>query len=125
MAALIASIITIVIAGLGLYALSSYSSVRRTKEVGIRKVLGANAVSIVLLLAWDFVKPVLLACLVAWPIAFFTISQFYAGFSAQASFPLLIYMIVTVGILLIAFLTVVIQCYRTANSDPVKSLRYE
>lgn len=124
-AALLASIITIVIAAFGLYALASYSSLRRTKEVGVRKVLGASANSIVTLLAWDFVKPVLVACLISWPVAYYFISNFYSGFSSQASFPLYNYGFVTLGIVLLALLTVAVQCYKIANSDPVKSLRYE
>lgn len=124
-AALLASIITVVIAAFGLYALASYSSLRRTKEVGVRKVLGASANSIVSLLAWDFVKPVLLACLISWPVAYYFISDFYAEFSSQASFPLYNYGFVTLGIVLLALLTVAAQCHRIANSDPVQSLRYE
>ena len=123
--ALIASIITIIIAAFGLYALASYSSLRRTKEVGVRKVLGASANSIVSLLAWDFVKPVILACVISWPIAYFFINDFYAQFSSQAEFSLLNYGIVTLSIVFLALLTVSIQCFRTANSDPVQSLRYE
>ena len=124
-AALIASVITIVIAVLGLYALASYASISRTKEVGVRKVLGATSSAIVLLLAWDFVKPVLVSCLVAWPIAYFTINFMYSSYSAQATFAIPYYALVTLGILLVAFLTVVMQCLRTANADPVQSLRYE
>lgn len=125
MAALLASIITIVIAAFGLYALASYSSIRRTKEVGVRKVLGASANSIVSLLAWDFVKPVILACVISWPVAYFFITDFYAQFSSQAEFSVFNYGIVTLSIVFMSVLTVAIQCFRTANSDPVQSLRYE
>ncbi|NKB33558.1 MAG: FtsX-like permease family protein [Pseudomonadales bacterium] len=124
-AALFASIITIIIAAFGLYALASYSSLRRTKEVGVRKVLGASANSIVLLLAWDFVKPVLIACIISWPIAFYFINDFYIQFSTRADFSMLLYGFVAIGIVVLAILTVAIQCFKTANSDPVKSLRYE
>ena len=64
-ASLFAAIITITIAALGLYALAFYSSQRRTKEVGVRKVLGARSSSIIALLTWDFIKPVIIACLIA------------------------------------------------------------
>lgn len=124
-AALIASVITIIIAVSGLYALASYATISRTKEVGVRKVLGATSGTIVLLLAWDFIKPVLISCLVAWPIAYFAINFMYSSFSAQASFTIRYYALVTLAIILVASLTVVIQCFRTANSDPVQSLRYE
>ncbi len=124
-AALFASIITVAIAAFGLYALASYSSLRRTKEVGVRKVLGASANSIVTLLAWDFVKPVLAACVLSWPVAYYFIDDFYSQFSNQALFPLSNYGLVTLGIVLLALLTVALQCLRTASADPVQSLRYE
>ena len=124
-AAFMASIITVMIAGFGLYALASYSSLRRTKEVGVRKTLGASANSIVGLLAWDFIKPVLIACVLAWPLAWFAIDSFYQTFTSQADFPLLIYGVVTMGVIAVALVTVALQCFKTANADPVKSLRYE
>lgn len=125
MAALISSIITTIIAGFGLFALASYSTERRTKEVGIRKTLGAESGNIVRLLTWDFIKPVLIACVTAWPLAYLAIDRFYKEFSDSADFPFMAYMLVTIGIVGLALLTVVVQCFRTANSDPVKSLRYE
>ncbi len=124
-AALMASIITVVIAGFGLYALASYSSLRRTKEVGVRKTLGASTYSIVGLLAWDFIKPVLIACVLAWPLAWFAIDSFYQTFSSRPEFPLVTYAAVTVGVIAVALVTVATQCFKTANADPVKSLRYE
>ena len=125
MAALMSSIITTIIAGFGLYALASYSSERRTKEVGIRKTLGATTEGIIGLLAWDFIKPVLVACVIAWPLAYLAIDNFYSNFTDRANFSVLFYLAVTVGIVGLALITVAVQCFRTANSDPVKSLRYE
>jgi len=124
-AALMASIITIAIAGFGLYALASYSSLRRTKEVGMRKTLGASSYSIVRLLAWDFIKPVLVACALSWPLAWFAIDRFYRTFSSRAEFSPLIYGVTTVGVIAVALLTVAMRCFRTANENPVKSLRYD
>lgn len=124
-AALMASLITILIAGFGLYALASYSSLRRTKEVGIRKTFGASANSIVLLLSWDFIKPVLISCLLAWPLAYFAISRFYDSFTSKADFSIVYYIIVTLGVIGIALITVAVQCFKAAKADPVRSLRYE
>lgn len=124
-ASLAAAVITIIIAAMGLFALASYASARRTKEVGIRKVLGASSASLVRLLAWDFVRPVLIACLVAWPIAWYCIDLMYRGFAQTAPFPFIWYIGVTAGIVILAFATVAIQCYRVASADPVHSLRYE
>ena len=124
-ASLAAAAITIIIAAMGLFALASYASARRTKEVGVRKVLGASSASLVRLLAWDFVKPVLIASVVAWPIAWYCIDLMYRSFAQTAAFPFLWYVGVTSGIVILAFTTVAIQCYRVASADPVRSLRYE
>jgi len=125
MASLFAAIITISIAALGLYALAFYSTQRRTKEVGVRKVLGASSASIIGLLTWDFVKPVLIACVLAIVGGYFAVDYFFAQYSSRAELPLTAYLLVTLGTVLIAVLTVALQCYRTASSDPVLSLRYE
>ncbi|MDP3518138.1 MAG: ABC transporter permease [Pseudohongiella sp.] len=124
-AAQFAALITIIIAALGLYALAYYSTERRTKEIGVRKVLGATAQSIVLLLSLDFVKPVIVACVIASVLAYFVTSFYFNQFSAQASLSPLIYLLVIVGMILLSLLTVAAQCIKTAKSDPVKSLRSE
>lgn len=124
-AAQFAALITIVIAALGLYALAYYSTERRTKEIGVRKVLGASARSIVELLSFDFIKPVLVACVVASLLAYFVTSYYFSQFSAQASLSPLIYLLVIAGIILLALMTVAAQCVKTARSDPVTSLRAE
>ncbi|HTQ99045.1 MAG TPA: FtsX-like permease family protein [Candidatus Acidoferrum sp.] len=124
-AATFASIITVIISAMGLYALAFYSTERRTKEVGIRKVMGATSGKIVYLLTWDFLKPVLLACALASVAGYFVIRQFMTQFSSQASVPLWWYLLVALGTALVAVLTVSVQCFRAANADPVKSLRYE
>ncbi|MDO9477671.1 MAG: FtsX-like permease family protein, partial [Pseudohongiella sp.] len=124
-AAQFAALITMVIAALGLYALAYYSTERRTKEIGVRKVLGATAQSIVQLLSLDFIKPVIVACVIASVLAYFVTSFYFNQFSAQASLSPLIYLLVIVGMILLSLLTVAAQCIKTAKSDPVKSLRSE
>lgn len=124
-AAQFAAVITILIAALGLYALAYYSTERRTKEIGVRKVLGASARSIVALLTVDFIKPVVVACLIASVMAYFATSFFFAQFSAQASLSPLVYVLVIVAMVLLSLLTVTAQCIKTARADPVKSLRSE
>lgn len=124
-AAQFAALITIVIAALGLYALAYYSTERRTKEIGVRKVLGATARSIVELLSLDFIKPVIVACLIASVLAYFTTGFFFEQFSAQASLSPLIYLMVIAGMIVLSLVTVAAQCIRTARADPVKSLRSE
>jgi putative ABC transport system permease protein len=124
-AALFASVVTIAISALGLYALAFYSTQRRTKEVGVRKVLGATTKKIIGLLTWDFLKLVLLACVLASVAGYFVTRSYFEQFSSRTDIPLWLYLAVTAGTLIVAALTVASQCYRAANADPVKSLRYE
>lgn len=124
-AAIFASSITVLISAMGLYALAYYSTQRRTKEVGIRKVMGATSKKIVSLLTWDFLKPVLVACALSCVVGYFAIAGYLLVFSSRAEISPLLYLVVTLGTILVAMLTVAAQCYRAANADPVKSLRYE
>ncbi len=124
-AAIFASIITVLISAFGLYALAFYSSERRTKEVGVRKVLGATSTTIIGLLTWDFVKPVLVACALACGLGYYAITIYFQQFSSQVEISPLLYLLVIIGTILVAIVTVAMQCYRTANADPVDSLRYE
>jgi putative ABC transport system permease protein len=124
-AAFFAGIITIGMAVLGLYALAFYVTQRRTKEIGVRKVLGATSSSIVALLAWDFIKPIIIACLASCLLGYLAINAFMATFSSRVNFSLLMYASVSISIVIVAFITVALQCYKAANSEPVKSLKYE
>lgn len=124
-ASLIASVVTILIAALGLYALAYYTSQRRTKEIGIRKVLGATSHSIVTVLTWDFIKPVLVACALSWIAGYFAMNYFYSQFSSRPDFSIGVFGLVSLATLMLAMLTVILQCLRAASADPVKSLRYE
>ena len=88
-------------------------------------VLGATSSSIIALLTWDFVKPVIIACLIAGVGGYFASSYFFGQFSSQAQMPVTVYLFVALGTLLIAMFTVATQCYRSAKQDPVLCLRYE
>ncbi|MDP2284764.1 MAG: ABC transporter permease, partial [Pseudohongiella sp.] len=124
-AAQFAALITILIAALGLFALAYYSTERRTKEIGVRKVLGASANSIVRLLSLDFIKPVIIACVIASVLAYFVTTFYFGQFTASASLPPMVYLLVIASMILISLLTVAAQCIKTAKSDPVRSLRSE
>ncbi len=124
-AAAFASIITVIISAMGLYALAFYATQRRTKEIGIRKVMGATSKKVVYLLTWDFLKPVLVACVLASVAGYYAVDTYFQQFSSRATIPPWVYVAVTVGTVLVAIVTVAFQCYRAANADPVKSLRYE
>jgi putative ABC transport system permease protein len=124
-AATFASAVTIIISAMGLYALVLYSTERRTKEVGIRKVLGATTRMVISLLTWDFLKPVLLACVLACGAGYLAIDWYIQQFSSQVEVPSVLYLLVTAGTVLVAALIVMSHCYRAASAHPVKSLRYE
>ena len=117
--------LTIFIACLGLFGLTTYTAQQRTKEIGIRKVLGASVSNIVLLLSKDFVKLVLLANVLALPLAWWGIHRWLQGFAYQVEIGWNIFTLV--GILAIGFalLTVSFQAIKAAMSNPVKSLRTE
>jgi len=124
-AAIFASIITILIAASGLYALAHYSTTRRTKEVGIRKVLGATSKSVIGLLTWDFLKPVIVACIGGALMGYFAIHHFIQQYTARTEISSLLYLLVAAGAVSIATLTVSLHCYNVASMKPVQSLRVE
>jgi len=119
------SILAIFIACLGLFGLASYTAEQRTKEIGIRKVLGATISGILKLLTKEFSKWVFFANLIAWPIAYFAMNKWLQGFAYRASIEVTFFVLSAVIALAIALLTVSYQALRAAKADPVKSLRYE
>lgn len=119
------SIITIVIAIIGLIGLVSFMVVSRTKEIGIRKVLGAGAFNITGLLSKEFLMLVLIANIVACPIAWYAANQWLQKFAYRMELSPLTFVFTAFIALLITMLTVSFHTIRAAKADPVKSLRYE
>ncbi|WP_068545078.1 ABC transporter permease [Thalassotalea crassostreae] len=121
------SALAILVACLGLFGLASFTADRRTKEIGIRKVMGAGVFDIVKLLVWQFSKPVLIANIIAWPIAFWLMSDWLEVFVYRIdnSVILGISVIAALFALFIAWATVASNSYRVARSNPIKALRYE
>jgi putative ABC transport system permease protein len=119
------SVLTIIIACLGLFGLASFSAERRSKEIGIRKVLGAPVSGLVGLLAREFVGLVLLANAIAWPLAYFVMHRWLRSFAYRTSLDLRIFPLVAVLACAIAVLTVGFQSVRAALADPVDSIRTE
>jgi putative ABC transport system permease protein len=113
------------IACLGLLALASYAAERRTKEIGIRKVLGASVGSIVQLLSREFLLLVALANLIAWPIAYFAMSRWLEEFAYRISISLGTFLLAAVFALIITLITVSTQAIKAALTNPVDTLRYE
>lgn len=119
------TILAIIISAMGLYGLASYTAAQRTKEIGIRKVLGASVPNIMKMLTKDFIKLVLLANLFAWPITYLLAKNWLANFSYQIDMPFLPFVFATILALIIAIITVSFQAYQSATSDPVHALKYE
>jgi putative ABC transport system permease protein len=109
----------------GLFGLVSFMTERRMKEIGIRKVLGASAAEICLLLGGGFTKPVVLANLIAWPVAYFYLKGWLQGFTYHADIGLNVFLLAGISTWMIAMIAVTGQSYRAASSNPVKSIRNE
>jgi putative ABC transport system permease protein len=117
--------IAILIGCLGLFGLASFTAVQRTKEIGIRKVLGASVSGIVALLSKEFLKLVLIANLIAWPVAWFAMSKWLENFAYSIDIGVGTFLLAAALALLIALLTVSYQSIKAALANPVKSLRNE
>ena len=110
---------------LGLYGLAIYNTLRRTKEIGVRKVMGGSVWSIVLLLTNDFSKLVLLSNLIAWPVAWFAMERWLSNFAYRIDISVWIFLISGALAFFIAWLTVSYQSIKAAIQNPVQSLRSE
>ncbi len=119
------SILAIIISCLGLFGLASLAAEIRTKEIGIRKVLGASPKALILMLTKDFLRYVLLANLIAWPVAYYFVNQWLKNFAYRIPLHPWIFLVGAVTTMAIALISVGYHAVRAASSDPVKALRYE
>jgi putative ABC transport system permease protein len=117
--------LAIIIACLGLSGLASFVAARRTREVAIRKVLGASTGRITRLLLWDFAKPVLLANLIAWPIAWILMRHWLDGFPYRIALSPAFFLGASALALAVALLTVFARTWRAARIRPATALKYE
>jgi putative ABC transport system permease protein len=117
--------LAIFIACLGLLGLTSFTTEQKTKEIGIRKVLGASVVKVVLLLSKEFIKWIILANIIAWPIAYFFMKEWLQNFAYQTKLGLDIFILSGIAALLITLITVGYQSIKSALANPVESLKYE
>jgi putative ABC transport system permease protein len=119
------ALLAIIISCLGLFGLASYVAELKTKEIGIRKVLGATSPQLVRLLSKEFLALVLVANIIAWPVAYYFMKNWLEDFAYRIEFPFWVLLGSAILAVLIALITVSSQALRAASADPVKSLRYE
>ena len=119
------SILAVFIACLGLFGLASFTAEQRTKEIGIRKVLGASAPQITLLLCREFFVLVLLANIISWPVAYFVMKGWLQDFAYRTGLGAFTFVLTMVLALIIALLTVSFQAVKAAVANPVDALKYE
>ena len=117
--------LAILISCMGLFGLAAYTAERRTKEIGVRKVLGASVPGIAALLSKDFLKLVMVSCIVAFPIAWLMMNNWLQNYQYRVTISWWIFLVAAVIAILIALLTVSFQAIKAAVANPVKSLRTE
>jgi putative ABC transport system permease protein len=117
--------LAILIASLGLFGLASFAVERRTKEIGIRKILGSSRGSLVWLLSQDFTRWVLLANIIAWPVSYYAMNRWLQNFAYRKSLSPWIFILSALIVLSVALFTVSLRSFRAATQDPVKILKYE
>ncbi len=117
--------LAIFIACLGLLGLVSFTSLRRTKEIGIRKVLGATVYNVVILLTKEFLKLVLISNLIAWPLAFLAVTKWLDNFAYKIELNAWPFLAAALIAFLFASVTIIFQAIKAALANPVKSIRYE
>ena len=119
------SILIILVACLGLFGLVTYTAEQRTKEIGIRKVLGASVSQVTQMLSKEFIKLVLIASLIAFPAAWWAMNKWLQSFAYRINISWWVFVVAGICALLIALITVSFQAIKAAVSNPVKSLRTE
>jgi ABC-type antimicrobial peptide transport system permease subunit len=119
------AILAIFISCLGLYGLSAFMAEQRTKEIGVRKVLGASVFNIVYLLSTNFTKLIIIAVVIAVPVSWLAINSWLKGFAYHINVNWIIFLVASAMALLIAWFTVSYEAIKAAIANPVKSLRTE
>ena len=117
--------LAVFIACLGIFGLAAYTVERRTKEIGIRKVLGASVPRIIFLLSGGFTKWIVIANLISWPVAYYAMHKWLQSFAYRINLGIGIFILSGLAALCIALLTVSFQTVKAAAANPVDSLRYE
>jgi putative ABC transport system permease protein len=119
------TVLALLIAAIGLFALTTFTVEQRVKEIGIRKILGANIQSIVALISKDFVSLIIIAALIAFPLAWFAMNKWLQGFAYRIDISWWLFIASATIALLIALMTISVQAIKAAIANPIKSLRIE
>ena len=119
------SLLSILIACLGLYGLIAYTAAKRTREIGIRKTLGASSAMVIIMLTKDTVRLIIISLFIAWPIAYFVIRQWLKGFTYRINMNYQDFIFAALISFVIAMLTVGFQAVKAARRNPAESIRYE
>jgi putative ABC transport system permease protein len=119
------AIVALMLALIGLFGLAAFMATQRTKEIGVRKVLGANSLQIARLLVWQISKPVMWALIIALPLAYFAADAYLSFFAERIGSPIVILLAAgTVGVMF-AWGTIAGHAIRIASANPIGALRYE
>jgi putative ABC transport system permease protein len=119
------SVLAVFVACLGLLGLAAFIAERRTREIGIRKALGASVGGIIVLLSGEFAKWVVLGNVVAWPVAYFSMKGWLQKFAFRTGITVWPFLLTSAAVLAIALLTVSYQTVKAATANPAESLKYE
>lgn len=119
------SVLAIFIGCLGLFGLSAFTALKKTKEIGIRKVLGASVQSVFYMLSKEFIVLILISNIIAWPLIYFVMDNWLQGFEYRTSIDFIVFGIALVVVLVVALVTVSFQTVKSARINPVNSLRSE
>ncbi|MGZ8998106.1 MAG: ABC transporter permease, partial [Allosphingosinicella sp.] len=119
------ALLAVIVACLGLFGLAAFTAERRTKEIGIRKVLGARNRDILGLLAWQFSKPIIIANLIAWPVAWWAMRDWLNTFDARIDLGPTPFVLAGALALVVALGTIAGHAFKVARANPIHALRYE
>lgn len=120
-----ATIIAFIIAGIGLFGLTIFNTQKRAKEIGVRKVLGASVMQILILLCRDFLRPILISILLAFPLSYYLMARFLEGYAFRIDIPALSFIVVGMVMIVFVLLVVSYQSLLAAVKNPVESLKTE
>lgn len=115
----------IIVSCLGLFGLASFNAEERTKEIGVRKVLGATMNQLILIFSKDFSKWILIASIISWPITYFAMEEWFLNYPFRIDFPYWLFIAVFMLLTVISTITVAYQSWKSATKNPVVSLKYE